>query len=104
MRVCIRETTRSNMLESFDDIQPGDRIRLIAMGRDPNSGKRDPDPVMPGTRGTVMRLTPWVADGSVIASVDWDNGRTINAVLPIDRLQTVARQRSRYFEIQMEIC
>jgi hypothetical protein len=53
----------------------GDRIKLIHMPHDPN-------PVKPGTKGTVKRLL-WAIDRWQIV-VTWDNGRTLNLVVPPD--------------------
>lgn len=58
------------------------RIRLINM---PN----DPDPVPPGTTGTVVQVTKLSATDIVLA-IRWDNGRTLNAVLPPDEVEVVA--------------
>ena len=64
--------------------QPGVRIRLIAM-------LDDPDPVPPGTTGTVTTVHPhgcgrgqWLQ-----VEVDWDNGRTLMLSVPPDEFEVV---------------
>ena len=47
---------------------PGTRLELISMGK-------DPDPVPPGTRGTVERVNSL---GDI--EVDWDNGRSLSLI------------------------
>jgi len=56
--------------------KPGDRIRLVKMGS-------DPDPIPPGTTGTVERLHAW-PDGTWQISVEWDVPRTLSLVWPED--------------------
>ena len=46
----------------------GTRLELISMGK-------DPDPVPPGTRGTVERVNSL---GDI--EVDWDNGRSLSLI------------------------
>lgn len=83
-------------------LTPGDRIAMVAMGVDPVTGVSDPDPVVPGSKGTATRLVPWCQDGTVIVEVDWDSGRTLHAILPIDKVRLIARPRTKYFEQQLE--
>ena len=47
---------------------PGTRLELISMGK-------DPDPVPPGTRGTVERVNSY---GDI--EMSWDNGRTLSLI------------------------
>ena len=47
---------------------PGTRLELISMGK-------DPDPVPPGTRGTVARVNSY---GDI--EMSWDNGRTLSLI------------------------
>ena len=47
---------------------PGTRLELISMGK-------DPDPVPPGTRGTVERVNSL---GDI--EMSWDNGRTLSLI------------------------
>jgi len=60
----------------------GDRVTLVRMGG-------DPDPIAPGTVGTVLGTSQWVG-GEWNIAVRWDNGRTLGLVFPEDRF-TVAR-------------
>lgn len=61
-------------------IPPGTRIELVAMGDD------DPDPIPPGTRGTVTRH---IGVGGPIEqiSVDWDIPRSLALVPGVDRFR-----------------
>jgi hypothetical protein len=52
----------------------GKRIRLIEM-------KNDPDPIEPGSEGTIVH-----AGGGVI-NVDWDSGRSLGVVEGIDEYE-----------------
>lgn len=58
-------------------MEKGDRIRLVRMD--------DPHPVEPGTEGTVLR----VDDRMMLAYVEWDDGRTLNLCLDVDRYEIV---------------
>lgn len=53
-------------------MKEGDRVVLIEMGG------YDPDPVLPGTEGTVA----WIGDEAI--GVRWDDGRRLN-LLPGDK-------------------
>lgn len=55
----------------------GDRIRLDYMGN-------DPDPIKPGSEGTVQMVTQFIGDELNI-SVKWDSGRTLGLVHPHDK-------------------
>lgn len=81
------------MLELQDDGQPclwapmslprltvGDRIELISM-------PEDPDPILPGTQGTITWVGPDFQDEPQYA-VAWDNGRTLG-LAPIDRVKVL---------------
>lgn len=59
------------------NVQSGDRIRLVKMVDDPN-------PVEPGTEGTVTDAGPGIYDGETQVHVDWDNGRTLSLISPPD--------------------
>lgn len=61
----------------------GDRIELLAMAPD------DPDPVPPGTTGTVLMPPLWVHDAWQVC-VAWDDGRSLNLVVPPDRAVKLA--------------
>jgi hypothetical protein len=61
-----------------DPLPPGTRIRLIAM-------PDDPDPVPPGTAGTIKT---WTAhQGWAQIQVVWDNGRHLSLCFPPDRFE-----------------
>lgn len=58
-----------------DRVKVGDRIRLIDMPDDPN-------PIPPGTEGTVNNVTDLngLAPGYYQIGVDWDNNRSLSLV------------------------
>lgn len=63
----------------------GDRIELVSM-------PDDPDPIAPGTRGTV----DWVGKPVNLGGrtfdqigVKWDNGRTLGLTVPPDRFRII---------------
>ena len=58
---------------------PGDRIRLLAM---PN----DPDPIPPGSTGTVVSAT---TGAFAQIEVDWDNGRTLALIPGVDQYDII---------------
>ena len=62
----------------------GDRIRLIAMGD-------DPDPVQIGQTGTVVDVSRHGGgnDAWCQIEVDWDNGRTLMLVSPPDAFEII---------------
>lgn len=62
----------------------GTRVRLASHMWD------DPDPVPHGMTGTVDYVGPWLSDGTMQIGVQWDNGRSLIAVLPHDRLDVIA--------------
>jgi len=57
---------------------PGTRLKLIAMGN-------DPDPVPPGTRGTVVSVNSF---GDI--EMQWDNGRTLSLIPSEDSFQKLS--------------
>jgi hypothetical protein len=66
-------------------VREGDRIELVSM-------PDDPDPILPGTQGTVT----W--DGGMVTmfdrpyqqvSVKWDNGRTLGLAIPPDVVKVI---------------
>ncbi len=63
---------------------PGDRIRLFAMGR-------DPDPVLFGTIGTVVGVTRHGVgrDAWAQIDVDWEDGRSLMLTVPPDQVEIV---------------
>lgn len=60
--------------------KPGDRIRLIAM-------PDDPDPILPGTNGTVVSVQKIDHGRDAWHQIDvaWDNGRSLMLTLPPDQ-------------------
>lgn len=62
-----REEQRKAAMTSLN-YPPGTRLELISMGK-------DPDPVPPGTRGTVERVNSY---GDI--EMSWDNGRTLSLI------------------------
>lgn len=63
-------------------LRPGDRIRLLAMGN-------DPDPLPVGSTGTVRRVRE-VTDRRGAwqqVSVAWDSGRSLMLAVPPDAVQ-----------------
>ena len=62
-----REEQRRAAMTSLN-YPPGTRLELISMGK-------DPDPVPPGTRGTVERVNSY---GDI--EMSWDNGRSLRLI------------------------
>lgn len=62
--------------QSAFGVSIGDRIELISMGT-------DPDPVDPGTRGTVVHLCDLAGFEQI--GVRWDNGRSLSLIPGTDR-------------------
>ena len=64
------------------DYKIGDRIEMVRMNN-------DPDPIPPGTKGTVdfVSKTPW---DDVQLGVKWDNGRTLSVLLPEDSIRKIS--------------
>jgi hypothetical protein len=60
---------------------PGDRIRLSTMSD-------DPDPIPPGSTGTVTAVRQHRTWAQV--DVDWDNGRKLMLVVPPDQLEILS--------------
>ena len=52
----------------------GKRIKMISMD--------DPDPIEPGTMGTVIKI-----DGAGQIQVKWDNGRNLSVIPEEDRFE-----------------
>jgi hypothetical protein len=63
-------------------MEPGDRIRLVSM-------PDDPDPLPPGSTGTVTFVTPLAGLGWTQVGVAWDNGRTLLLSIPPDRVEII---------------
>jgi hypothetical protein len=65
--------------------QQGDRVMLVHMGD-------DPDPVKPGTEGTVTHVEELRFFGrpaQLQVSVDWDDGRRLSCLVPPDMIVRV---------------
>lgn len=54
----------------------GQRIQMLHM-------KDDPDPILPGTVGTITSVCLFNEDETILG-VNWDNGRTLSVIVPID--------------------
>jgi hypothetical protein len=65
----------------------GKRIKLTKMGVDPRSGKPDPNPIPPGTEGTVIKV-----DDMGTLHVKWDNGRSLGIVPEVDKFTIIAKK------------
>ena len=67
----------------------GDRIRLVAM-------PDDPDPIPPGSLGTVQSVTEHGAGHErwFQVEVDWDASRNIMLSIPPDQVEVVGRSRT----------
>jgi hypothetical protein len=57
----------------------GDRIQMIKMSNDPN-------PIESGAKGTVLDVVPLPWDSEIQIQVCWDNGRSLNVILPHDKI------------------
>ena len=71
---------------TMQQLQTGDRIRLISM-------PDDPDPVPIGTRGTVLRVhfhSDWCQ-----VEVAWDNGRALMLTMPDDCVALIEGETQR---------
>ena len=66
--------------------QPGDRIILVAM---PN----DPDPIPPGSTGTVTVVRQHRTWSQV--DVAWDNGRTLMLSVPPDQFEVISDEAKK---------
>lgn len=63
----------------------GDRVRLISM-------PDDPDPIPPGTEGTVVSVQDlsFIKKGETQVLVKWDNGRSLSCICPPDQLAVIS--------------
>ena len=82
-----REEQRKAAMTSLN-YPPGTRLELISMGK-------DPDPVPPGTRGTVERVNSY---GDI--EMSWDNGRTLSLILGEDSFRKLTMEE---LEAEQEI-
>jgi len=60
-------------------VMPGYRIRLLDMPDDPN-------PLETGSLGIVQSIVP-LAGNCFQIHVEWDNGRTLSLISPVDRFE-----------------
>jgi hypothetical protein len=70
------------MSKTFLGLSIGDKIELVSMGN-------DPDPIQPGTTGTVIG---WCASENVQLEqiwVKWDNGRQLNILPRVDKWRKI---------------
>ena len=74
-----REEQRRAAMTSLN-YPPGTRLELISMGKDPN-------PVPPGTRGTVERVNSY---GDI--EMSWDNGRTLSLIPGEDSFRKLTQE------------
>ncbi|MER9176229.1 DUF4314 domain-containing protein [Mesorhizobium sp. M0955] len=70
------------MTRSEPLFRKGDRLELLAM---PN----DPCPVPVGTKGTVVADSTWVDYETWQTRMQWDDGRTLAIVSPIDKVRKI---------------
>jgi hypothetical protein len=63
-------------------MKTGQRIKLIRMPDDPN-------PIPPGTTGTITSISEVMVPGSPFTQVgvNWDNGRTLMLCVPPDEVE-----------------
>jgi hypothetical protein len=64
------------------NIQPETRIKLIKM-------KDEKNPPPTGTLGTVTRVQEMPSWNQTILSVRWDNGSSLNILLPDDEIEVL---------------
>lgn len=72
------------------DLQVGDRIELMEMGLE-NDGRPDPSPILPGSKGTVRRVTELGVWNCHQVGVEWDDGRTLSLISPPDLYRIIER-------------
>lgn len=64
-------------------MKAGDRIEMVQM-------TDDPDPILPGTQGTVRHVESVRLDRAFIQiDVQWDNGRTLMVCCPPDLVRRI---------------
>lgn len=69
-------------------ILKGDRIRLNHM---PN----DPDPIPPGTTGTVLAVSQGLRPGELHVTADWDIDRSLSPIWPVDHFTIIRKENDR---------
>lgn len=65
----------------MDGLIKGARVRLLSM-------PDDPDPIEPGSEGTINYVGKFPGEGQQIG-VDWDNGRTLMLIVGVDDFELV---------------
>lgn len=68
------------------NLKPGDRIELVKM-------VDDPDPIEPGTLGTVNFIVQLGTQQQV--DVDWDDGRALMLIVPPDRYRILDKEEAQ---------
>jgi hypothetical protein len=82
MRYPIVEKVLAGSFHPGPFVKPGDRIELLKM-------ENDPDPIAPGTRGTVKEVNQLNEEAQIM--VDWDNGRKLMLAYPYDKFKIVEK-------------
>jgi hypothetical protein len=77
-----------------DLIQKGDRIQLLQM-------TDDPQPIPPGTMGTVQAVVPLHFHGEKQTQVlvKWDNGRSLSCICPPDVFSLIPTEKPASGEV-----
>jgi hypothetical protein len=67
--------------------KPGQRVECVLMDPDPN-------PIAPGTRGTVTKLDQWGVQHmrEYNIHVAWDNGRTLALLSDVDKWKVLSAE------------
>ena len=60
----------------------GQTVELISM-------ENDPDPIPSGTKGKITKVNPTPFDGEIQLCVDWENGRKLMLIYPVDKFKIV---------------
>ncbi len=63
----------------------GDYIELVSM-------RDDPDPIAPGTKGTVTFINEVESSGFTQYGADWDNGRGLMLSVPPDQFKLAKKE------------
>ncbi|KRQ99263.1 hypothetical protein CP49_11745 [Bradyrhizobium valentinum] len=75
----LEQRRRAHIARPDAPFAEGDRLRLISMAA-------DPDPIRPGSTGTVI-AAPVFFQGAWSIPVKWDNGRGLSLVMPPDQAE-----------------
>jgi hypothetical protein len=73
-------------MNRYERFKEGDRVVMRIMAN-------DPDPVRPGTIGTVMFVDDHGSgrDAWTQVAVDWDDGRKLSVIVPPDVIEVIPR-------------